>query len=88
MAYVLFAAFHMYVLNVHQCLTNLGFIIYLLKKSRYQPVTDFTYWPVMGSYKNWNIIHLTPKLTTFEAFDEIHHVVLDIISDNMASLVQ
>ena len=42
----------------------------------------------MCSYKNWNIIHLTPKSTLFEEFDEINQVVLDSISDNMASLVQ
>ena len=42
----------------------------------------------MGSYKNWNIIDLTPKSTYFEAFDEIHQVVLDRISYNMASLAQ
>ena len=42
----------------------------------------------MGSCKNWNIIHLTPKSTHFETFNEIHQVVLDGISDNMASLVK
>ena len=42
----------------------------------------------MGSYKNWNIIEITPKPITFEAFDGIHKVVLDRISENMASLVQ
>ena len=42
----------------------------------------------MGSYNNCNIIDLTPKSTTFEALDEIHKVVLDKISDNMASLFQ
>ena len=42
----------------------------------------------MGSYKNWNSIELTPKPTPFEAFDEIHQVILDRISDDMASLVQ
>ena len=38
----------------------------------------------MGSY----FIELTPKSTPFEAFDEIHQVVLDGISDNMDSLFQ
>ena len=42
----------------------------------------------MGPYKNWNIIELTPKSTHSEEFDEIHQVVLDGISENMASLVQ
>ena len=58
------------------------------KQARYQPITDFTYWPVLGSYNNCNIIHLTPKSTPFEEFDEIHQVVPDVISDHMASLVQ
>ena len=56
--------------------------------SRYQPVTDFTYWTVLGSFINWNIIRLSPKSTPFEAFEEIHQVVLDGISDHMASLVK
>ena len=42
----------------------------------------------MSSYNNWNIIHITPKSTAFENFDEIYQVDLDVISDNMASLVQ
>ena len=42
----------------------------------------------MSSYNNWNIIELTQKPTPFEAFYEINQVVLDGISDNMASLVQ
>ena len=54
----------------------------------YQPVTNCTYWKVLDLYNNWNIIELTPKSTPFEAFCEIHQVVLDCISDNMASLVQ
>ena len=58
------------------------------KKARYQPVNDCIYWPVLGSYNNWNIIHLTPKSTPYEAIYDIHEVVLDSISDNMASLVQ
>ena len=35
-----------------------------------------------------NIIELKPKSTPFEAFDEIHKVVIDGISENVASLVQ
>ena len=59
-----------------------------IKQAHYQPVTKCTYSPVMGSYKNWNIIELTPKSTPFEEFDEINKVFLDRISENMASLVQ
>ena len=58
------------------------------KQARYQPVTNLTYWPVLGSYNNQNIIDLTPKSTPFDAFDEIHKVVIDRISENMTSLVQ
>ena len=58
------------------------------KQERYQPVTNCTYWPVLVSYNNWNIIKLTPKSIPFEAFDEIHKVVLDRISENLASSVQ
>ena len=58
------------------------------KQARYQPIINFTYQQVLGPYKDWNIIHVTPKSTTSEAFDEIHQVVLDGISEYMASLVQ
>ena len=37
---------------------------------------------------NWNIIQLSQKSTSSDIFDEIHQVVLDGISDNMASLVE
>ena len=39
-------------------------------------------------FKNCNIIELSQKSTSSDTFDEIHQVVLDKISDNMASLVQ
>ena len=54
----------------------------------YKPVTKCTYWPVLGSLKNWNIIQLSQKSTPSDAFDEIHQVVIDGISGNMASLVE
>ena len=59
-----------------------------MKQARYQSVANCTFWPVLGSYKNWNIIELTPRSITFEAFDDIHKVFLDGISEDMASLVQ
>ena len=58
------------------------------KKERYQPITKCNYWPVLGSLKNCNIILLSQKSTPYDAFEEIHEVVLDGISDNMASLVE
>ena len=39
-------------------------------------------------FNNWNIITSSQKATTSEAFEEVHQVVLDGISDNIASLVQ
>ena len=58
------------------------------KQERYQQVTKCTYWPVLGAFNNWNIIELSSKSTSSETFDQIHQVVLDGISDNMASLVK
>ena len=42
----------------------------------------------MGFFKNWNIITLSHKATTIEAFEEILQVVLDGINYNMLLLVQ
>ena len=58
------------------------------KQERYKPVTKCTYWPVLGAFNNWKIIQLSSNSTSSEIFDEIHQVVLDGISDNMASLVE
>ena len=54
----------------------------------YKPVTKCTYWPLLGYFNNWNIIQLSQKSTPSDAFDEMHQVVFDGISDNMASLVE
>ena len=58
------------------------------KQDRYKPVTKCTYWPVLGAFNNWNIIEFLSKSTSSDTFDEIHQVVLDIISYNMASLFE
>ena len=58
------------------------------KQELYKPVTKCNYWPVLGPSNNWNIIQLSQKSTTYDPFDETHQVVLDGISDNMASLVE
>ena len=55
---------------------------------RYKPVTKCTYWPLLGSFNNWEIIQLSQKSTPSDAFDEIHQVVLYGISDNIASLIE
>ena len=58
------------------------------EQERYKPFTKYTYWLVLGSFNNWNIIQLSQKSTTPDAFDEIHQVVIDGISDNMTLLVE
>ena len=58
------------------------------EQERYKPVTKCTYWPVLGSFNNCNIIILSQKSTSSNAFDEIQQVVLDGISGNMALLVE
>ena len=85
MSYVQFSVFRVNVLYVHQFLINLVFLVYILKNKH---ATNLSHVLLLDSYNNWNIIHLTPKSTYFEVFDEIHQVVLDVISDNMASLFQ
>ena len=57
-----------------------------LKQILYQPVQYFTYWPVLGSFNNWNIITFYNKNTTSEDFEKIHKVIFDGINENMASL--
>ena len=59
-----------------------------IRQPRYQPVEYCTYWPVLVSFNNWDIVKFTNKSTTNEDFDEVHKVVLDSISDNMYALVQ
>ena len=58
------------------------------KKEHYKSVTKCTYWPVLGAFNNCNIIKLSSKSTSSDTFDEINQVVIDGISDNMASLVE
>ena len=58
------------------------------KQACYQPVIKCTYWPVLVSYNNCNIIDITQKSIPSEAFDEIHKIVIDRIGENMASLFQ
>ena len=58
------------------------------KQACYQYVTNCTYWPVLISFNNWNIIQMSQKVTHFEVFEGIHHVVLGGIGDNMASFFQ
>ena len=54
------------------------------EKECYKPVTKCTYWPVLGSFNNWNIIQLSHNSTPYDSFDEINQVVFDGISYNMA----
>ena len=54
----------------------------------YQSVVDCTNWPVVVSFNNWDIIQFTIIKTSSENFDGVNKVVLDGISDKMASLLQ
>ena len=54
----------------------------------YQPVINCTYWKVLVSFNNWNIIKFPHKETTSEVFEGINQVVINGISDNMASFVK
>ena len=54
------------------------------KQEHSKPVTKCTYWLVLEYFNNGNNIQLSSKSTSSETFDEIHQVVLDEISDNMA----
>ena len=58
------------------------------QQPRYQSVIYYKHWTVIYSFNNCNIIKLSHKFTTSEAFEEIHQVFLHGISENMASLVQ
>ena len=58
------------------------------KQECYKPVIDCNYLKLLGPFNNWNITQLSQKSTPSDAFDEIHQVVLDGISENMASLVE
>ena len=65
-----------------------AYVIYPTKQHLYQPAVECTHYPVWGSFNNWNTIQFTNKTTSSEDFDEVHKVLLDCISDNMASFVQ
>ena len=58
------------------------------KHRRYEPVVEFTYWHVLGSFINSNIIKFNNKTTSSENFDAVHEIVLDEISDTMISTVE
>ena len=63
-------------------------MVYNQKSSTLSTCHRLYLFPVLGSYNNCYITHITPKSRPLEAFDEIHKVFLEGISDNMVSLVQ
>ena len=58
------------------------------KQEQYKPVTKCIYWPFLGPFNNWNINQFSYNSTPYNSFDEMHQVVLDGISDNVASLAE
>ena len=57
------------------------------KQERYKPVTKCTYWPLLGAFDHWSIILLSSKSTSYDTFDEIHQVVVDVSVVFMAPYV-
>ena len=57
------------------------------EQEHYKPVTKCTYWLVLGSFNNWNVLKISQKSTRSDVFDEVHQVVHNGICDNIASLV-
>ena len=49
---------------------------------------DFTYWYVLGTQNNLNIIKFTTETTSIGYFDGIKNVILDDISENIKSISQ
>ena len=79
----------MLVLHLHRCFDKPWISgIPLYKQYRYKPVTKCNYRTVLGYFKNWNILQLSQKSTPSDAFDGIHQVFIDEISDNMDSLFE
>ena len=58
------------------------------QQPRYQPVRDFTYWPMLGSFNNSNKIIFYHSAISSDSFEEINQALLDDISEIMASLVK
>ena len=55
---------------------------------RYQHVLDCTYWPVFVIFNNCTVIIFTNKNEYMKDFVYINNTIIDVISDNMLSLVQ
>ena len=58
------------------------------QQAQYQTVEDCIYQKVLESFNNWDIITLSHKSVTSEAFDKIHQVLLHDTSKKLVSLVQ
>ena len=53
------------------------------QQPRYHPVIGCTYWTMLGSLNDWNIIKFKNKNTSSEDFNKVHKVVLGGISSYM-----
>ena len=54
----------------------------------YQPFQYCTFWPVLGSFTNLNILKFSHKATSSEEIEARHQVLLEVISENVDALVQ
>ena len=52
-------------------------------KPNYQPVKDFTFYPVLCSSNNKNMIQCSHKATSSEDLDKFHQVIIDDINNNI-----
>ena len=59
-----------------------------IQHPHYQHIAEYTYWYVLVSFNNWNIIHFTNITTCREEFYEVTQVLIYVISSNMELLVQ
>ena len=55
------------------------------QQPHYQPLKDCTYWSVLGSFNNCNVLKSSYKATSSEEIDKILQVLLYGISENMAA---
>ena len=83
-----FATYYEPVLHVHQCHTNLLFMVYLQRNNH---ATNLSQMLLTGQFLDYTTIVISftcHRNQQLEAFEDINQVVLDQISDNMESLVQ
>ena len=89
MTYVQYIEYLAIVLHEPLLWANLGFqVCHTSNNLSIKPSNICTYWPVLGSFNNCNILKLSHKAKSSEEIDKINQVLLDVISENISALVQ